>query len=48
VGTKKTLQSGAERKLRRDGVDEEEKDQAGQKEREQQNNLNIESVYDLG
>ena len=37
-----------ERKLRGDGVGGDEKDQAGKKEREQQNNLNIERVYDLG
>jgi len=36
-----------ERNLRRDGVGRDEKDQAGRKEREQ-NNLNIENVYDLG
>lgn len=37
-----------ERNLRRDGVGGDEKDQAGKKEREQQNDLNIENVYDLG
>ena len=37
-----------ERNLRRDGVGGDEKDQAGKEEREQQNNLNIENVYDLG
>jgi hypothetical protein len=37
-----------ERKLRGDGGGGDEKDQAGKREREQQNNLNIENVYDLG
>jgi len=48
VGTKKKLRSMVERNLRRDGVGGDEKDQAGRKEREQQDNLNIENVYDLG
>lgn len=47
-GHEKEIASMVERNLRRDGVGRDEKDQAGRKEREQQNNLNIENVYDLG
>lgn len=48
MGTKKTLRSAVEWTLKRDGVDDDEKYQAGQRRGSSRITLNIENVYDLG
>lgn len=47
-GHEKEIAEYGRTKILRDGMGRDEKDKAGRKEREQQNNLNIENVYGSG